>query len=97
MPCWGSRHSMTQTFIPRPYQTIITQHTIDVPRCAVWAGMGLGKTCATLNALDIGFLAGDDRPALVIAPKRVALTTWPEETRKWRHLRHLSFSIAGSM
>lgn len=89
---------MTQTFAPRPYQTIITQHMLDVPRCAVWAGMGLGKTCSTLNALDIGFLAGDDRPALVIAPKRVAVSTWPEEARKWRHLRHISVEpVVGSL
>ena len=52
--------------------------------------MGLGKTISTLTALDGLFLAGEDQPALVLAPLRVARTTWPEEARKWQHLRHVS-------
>jgi SNF2 family DNA or RNA helicase len=36
------------------------------------------------------FLAGEDHPVLVLAPLRVARTTWPEEARKWSHLRHVS-------
>lgn len=76
-------------FTPRPYQQFITGHALDVPRCGIWAGMGLGKTISTYNALDALFLAGEDAPALVIAPLRVARTTWPEEARKWQHLRHI--------
>ncbi len=76
-------------FTPRPYQSLITGHALDVPRCAVWAGMGLGKTISTYNALDALFLAGEDAPVLVLAPLRVARTTWPEEARKWSHLRHI--------
>lgn len=89
---------MTQrTFTPRPYQGIITRHILDLDRCAIWADMGLGKSCATLNALDALFLAGEDRPALVLAPLRVARSTWPEEARKWGHLRHVSvMPIVGS-
>ena len=35
-------------------------------------------------------------PCLVIAPKRVALTTWTDEVRKWDHLKHLdTVSAAG--
>ena len=30
-------------FTPRPYQNLIVQHIQRTPRCAVWAGMGLGK------------------------------------------------------
>ena len=39
-------------FTPRPYQTMIVDHIHQVPRCAVWAGMGLGKTISTYSALD---------------------------------------------
>lgn len=75
-------------FTPRPYQTLITNHILDTPRCAVWAGMGLGKTTSTLNAIDSLQLV-DNAPALVLAPLRVARSTWPEEAQKWDHLRHL--------
>lgn len=76
-------------FTPRPYQTAIRDFILDRPRCAVWAGMGMGKTCATLTALDALALA-DDAPALVLAPLRVARSTWPDEAVKWRHLRGMS-------
>lgn len=66
-------------------------------RCAVWAGMGLGKTSSALSYLDGCFLAGEDHPALVLAPLRVARSTWPSEAQKWDHLRHISVvSITGS-
>jgi SNF2 family DNA or RNA helicase len=80
---------MSQLFTPRPYQTLIRDHILDVPRCAIWAGMGMGKTTSTLNALD-ALLMVEDAPILVLAPKRVALSTWPEETRKWEHLAGMS-------
>jgi len=80
---------MSRVFTPRPYQTLIRDHILDVPRCAIWAGMGMGKTTSTLNALD-ALLMVEDAPILVLAPKRVALSTWPEETRKWEHLSSLS-------
>lgn len=82
---------------PRAYQPPVIEHILRVPRCAIWAGMGLGKTVSTLSALDAMFLAGEDRPALVLSPLRVARTTWPEEARKWNHLRHISVApVVGS-
>lgn len=59
-------------------------HACEVVRAGQWAGMGTGKTSATLAALDLLHLCGEvTRPALVIAPKRVAEHTWPDEVRKW--------------
>jgi len=87
---------MTKLFTPRPYQNLIRDHILDVPRCAIWAGMGMGKTTSTLNALDALSLV-DSHPVLVLAPKRVALSTWPEEARKWDHLKGLSLMpVVGS-
>ena len=79
---------MTQAFTPRPYQTMIRDHILDTPRCAIWAGMGMGKTTSTLNAIEALTLV-DDSPTLVIAPLRVARSTWPDESRKWEHLTGL--------
>ena len=44
---------MRQNFNPREYQRTMIDFIIDNPRCAVFAGMGMGKTCGTLTALDI--------------------------------------------
>ena len=78
-------------FTPRPYQRhmIDWQHTLD--RCALWAGMGTGKTVATLFALDARELV-DEGPTLVLAPLRVAESTWPDEARKWAGLSNIEVS-----
>lgn len=70
-------------FIPRPYQDLIINHEIDILRCNIWAGMGMGKTVATLTSLEDLFKAGAEiQPALVLAPLRVAASTWPDEAVK---------------
>jgi len=80
-----------QAFTPRPYQHAIIEHLLDAPRCAAWASMGMGKTLATLTALDILELV-EPGPTLVLAPKRVAASTWPDEAAKWSHLRNIEMS-----
>ena len=79
------------TFTPRFYQRDIIDHELEVPRCGVWAGMGMGKTVSTLTALDTLALM-QDGPALVLAPLRVASSTWPDEAVKWEHLRNVEVS-----
>lgn len=78
-------------FTPREYQHAIIGHSLDLPRCAVWAGMGMGKTVSTLTALDALELV-EPGPALVLAPLRVAASTWPDEACKWHHLRNIEVS-----
>ena len=80
-----------RTFTAREYQHAIIDHVLDVPRCAVWAGMGMGKSCATLTALDILELT-EPGPTLVLAPLRVAASTWPDEAAKWAHLSDVTVS-----
>lgn len=75
-------------FTPRPYQQQIIDRILEQDRVGIWAGMGLGKTAATLTALDILSLV-ETGPALVLAPLRVARSTWPDEVQKWDHLQHL--------
>ena len=83
---------MRSEFTPRPYQGMIIDHIIDTPRCAIWAGMGTGKTVATLTALDTLQMV-EDGPVLVVAPLRVANDTWPNEVLKWNHLRGMNVSV----
>lgn len=81
---------MAKVFTPRDYQELIIEHIREHPRCAIWAGMGMGKTSATLTALNPMLMTGEaDSPILVIAPLRVAVSTWPDEVKKWQHLNHL--------
>ena len=83
-------------FTPREYGALITNHVLETPRCGIWASMGMGKTVSTLNAVDVIQMV-EPEPALVVAPLRVARSTWPDETRKWDHLKHLSvMPVVGS-
>lgn len=62
-----------------PYQEIAVLHLKANPRAALFLDMGLGKTAATLSALEPRHL-----PALVVAPPRVAEYVWPAEVELWR-------------
>lgn len=85
-------------FEPRHFQRdLAIPHMLDVPRCALHAGCGMGKTVTTLAALDILMLAGEVRKPLVLAPLRVARTTWATEAGKWEQFKDLRVStITGS-
>lgn len=78
-----------KSFTPHPYQDLMIRHALDTPRCALWAGMGMGKTSSTLSIVDTLRLAGDTKRTLVLAPKRVARSTWPDENQKWEEFAHL--------
>lgn len=80
----------------RPYQEDIVDFIVANPRCYVGAYMGSGKTVATLTALDNLTLIDDVWPALIIAPLRVANSTWPNEVHKFPWLNYLVVqSLAG--
>lgn len=77
---------MTKDFAPRPYQRLIIERIISQPRCAIFAGMGMGKTSSTLFAIEYLQTVEGMGPALVLAPLRVAASTWPQEAAKWTNL-----------
>jgi SNF2 family DNA or RNA helicase len=60
--------------------------------------MGAGKTVATLTAIqELQFAGYETKPALIIAPLRVARDVWPAEAVEWEHLRGLQVeAIVGS-
>ena len=80
---------------PHDYQTYATRFIEEHPVSALILEMGLGKSVITLTAIE--HLMHDPfevRKVLVIAPLRVAASTWPDEIRKWDHLSSLTFSVA---
>ena len=82
-------------YLPHEYQRYATEYIKSHPVAAVFLDMGLGKTVITLTALfDLLFDEFAVRKILVVAPLRVAKTTWPEEIEKWEHLRNLTYSVA---
>ena len=80
---------------PHDYQTYATRFIEEHPVSALILGMGLGKSVITLTAIEhLMHDSFDVREVLVIAPLRVAASTWPDEIRKWDHLSSLTFSVA---
>ncbi|MDO5099309.1 MAG: DEAD/DEAH box helicase [Corynebacterium sp.] len=79
---------------PHNYQQKATNFIEQTPECAVFLGMGLGKTIITLTAINnLIYDHFDIRKALIIAPLRVARDTWPAELKKWDHLGNLRMSV----
>lgn len=75
---------------PHGYQTFSEEHLIQHKAAALFLEMGLGKTVATLTAINrLMFDYLDINRVLVIAPKKVMQSTWTDERDKWDHLRHL--------
>lgn len=83
---------MTRVFTPHEYQHGLITHTYEHARAGLFAGMGCGKSVSTLTALTNLSLVEDPFPALVVAPLRVAQSTWPDEIGKWDHLKGLRCS-----
>src|SRR4051812_32760946 len=69
------------------YQDLMHDHFVSRDRAAAFAGIGLGKTSATLDALYTKRAEGAMKAALVVAPLRVANLTWPNEIKKWDQFR----------
>lgn len=78
-----------KVWVPKEYQEPAVEHLTEHERCALWAGMGLGKTSIGLTYLSRLAMQGVKAPALVLAPTLVAQTTWPQESMKWEHLKNI--------
>lgn len=75
------------------YQNTSIAHIIENPYCGLFLDMGLGKTVASLTAVDrLMYEDFDLDTALVVAPKRVVESVWEQEKNKWSHLKHLKIS-----
>jgi SNF2 family DNA or RNA helicase len=85
---------MSRPFTPRPYQLEMTKFILKNDRCNLFVPMGLGKTTSVLMALDILNLVNTGK-TLIIAPLRVAKSTWPSEIQKWDQFSHLTISVIG--
>lgn len=82
-------------YTPRPWQPKITDGILRIPRVNILAGMGSGKSAATLDAISTLILFGSVKRVLIVAPKRVAQYTWPEARTKFlESFGHLTIAVA---
>lgn len=80
-------------FSPHEYQRQVIRHIVGHRGCGIFLGMGLGKTSITLAAVrELMYDRFETQKVLIVAPKRVAETTWQEEAAKWDDFHGLRFS-----
>lgn len=83
-----------RTYMPRPYQEYAKNKLIDHKAIALMLDMGMGKTVTTLTAIsELMYDYWEISKVLVIAPLRVAQTTWADEIAEWQHLNYLTVSV----
>src|SRR5690554_5105638 len=85
-------------FTPHKYQEIAIGKIIDTPAAGLFLEMGLGKTVSALTAIqELLYDRFEVSKVLVIAPLRVAQSTWSGEIEKWDHLQGLRLAkVLGS-
>ena len=76
-------------FRPYEYQQAAIRWILKNPRCGLLLDMGLGKSVITLTAVQQLMDYCEVSRTLVVAPKKVAETTWTAEAEKWEHLKGL--------
>ena len=82
-----------QSYKPHSYQVYCRNKIIELPNIALFLEMGLGKTAITLDAIrELRYNYFQAGKVLIIAPKKVAESTWESEAAKWQELAGLTFS-----
>ena len=80
-------------YTPYDYQEYARRWIIEKEKSALMLEMGLGKSVITLTAInDLLYDYFEISKVLVIAPLRVAESTWEEELEKWDHLEYIRLS-----
>ena len=83
----------TMRFNPHPYQQAAVEWAIEKPKTGLFLPMGMGKTVITLTAIQmLMYDRFEVTKALIIAPIRVARSTWPNEIEKWEHTKSLTYA-----
>lgn len=76
-----------------PYQRSCVKHLKKNPYSALFIDVGLGKSVIALTLLSDLLNDGWRGKALVIAPLRVARSTWPEEIKEWKQAAGIEYTL----
>ena len=83
-----------EEYNPYPYQQYCIDRIVNDPAVGLFLDMGLGKTAITLSAIkELKYYRWCVYKVLIIAPKKVAESTWTSEAAKWTQLHDLRFSL----
>ena len=81
-------------FVPHNYQAYCRDRIINTPNIGLFLEMGLGKTAITLDAIkQLRYNYLQVCKSLIIAPKKVAESTWHTEAAAWSEFSDLRFSF----
>ena len=82
-------------YVAHNYQNYAKDFILAHKVSALFLDCGLGKTITTLTAInELMYDSFEISKVLIIAPLRVAQSTWKDEIKKWDHLNLLRYSIA---
>ncbi len=76
---------MSEIFQPFDYQKVMIDFAQRRDRLMLFCSPSMGKTAVTLQVIADQILEGKSRGALIVAPIRVGLITWPNQVAKWDH------------
>lgn len=75
------------------YQRQAYEFMMNTPFCALFIDLGMGKTVTSLTlAVDL-LMDFQVQKVLVIAPRRVARKTWPDEIASWEHTCMFEYQV----
>ncbi len=81
-------------YVAHNYQNYAKNFILAHKVSALFLDCGLGKTITTLTAInELMYDSFEISKVLIIAPLRVAQSTWKDEIEKWDHLNLLRYSI----
>ena len=81
-------------YVAHNYQNYAKDFILAHKVSALFLDCGLGKTITTLTAInELMYDSFEISKVLIIAPLRVAQSTWKDEIEKWDHLDFLRYSI----
>lgn len=94
-PCDASQAGMVELHAYQKQAVLFALHAFHTHGGAgLFLDMGLGKTLTTIAILDIMHRLHPDWRFLIVAPKTVAVNTWPAELAKWRQAHTLDWAVA---
>lgn len=88
--------SEQRVFQPHPYQLEAIRWIESRRRCCLFLDMGLGKTVVTLTAMQRLADRLEVNRVLIVAPRKVADTTWQDEAAKWSHIGLRVVTVMGT-
>jgi hypothetical protein len=77
---------------PHEYQRTAIKFILDNPFCGIFAGVGRGKSSITLTVIEQLISNLELKKVLIVSPRRVCSSTWPNEKKKWDFSQYLRLS-----